>query len=272
MKNEINEKVNVTAHDQRLHPGSQSDTTSLLSQKQRKLSNQKLRSLYSEFVCLHFSRSAPLNSAELPVSSTCLHSTSFISNLVCFQVSSAATMRIFLWWSVSLRTADMMVPTRRRRLLPLWVHVDRSGCSDSRAGVVSAPALIYSAWRKNPLMIYKKYCQCCLWLSFHMFTPHRETDRTTQTQTRPDQQLHRPTCEQGGLSFIHFKLLWRRWFPQEVWRGSAPQTAVPCGAARCSSGSESWTLLYRFSSLCFLFCHLMCCGSSSFHHRKSSWI
>lgn len=72
--------------------------------------------------------------------------------------------------------------------------------------------------------------------------------------------------------FIHFKLLWRRWFPQEVWRVSAPQTAVPCGAARCSSGSESWTLLYRFSSLCFLFWRLMCDGSSSFHHRKSSWI
>lgn len=144
-------------------------------------------------------------------------------------------MRIFLWWSVSLRTADMMVPTRRRRLLPLWVHVDRSGCSDSRAAVVSAPALIYSAWRKNPLMIYNKYCQCCLWLSFHMFTPHRETDRTTQT--RPDQQPHRPTCQRGDLpQLIH---------PLQA----APQTAVPCGAARCSSGSESWTLLYRFSSL-----------------------
>lgn len=85
-KNEINAKVNVTAHDQRLHPGSQSDTTSLLSQKQRKLSNQKLRSLYSAFVCLYFSRSAPLNSAELPVSSTRLHSASFISNLVCSKV------------------------------------------------------------------------------------------------------------------------------------------------------------------------------------------
>lgn len=43
-----------------------------------------------------------------------------------------------------------------------------------------------------------------------MFTPHRETDRTTQTQTRPDQQPHRPTCQRGGLSFIHFKLLLRR--------------------------------------------------------------
>lgn len=82
-----------------------------------------------------------------------------------------------------------MVPTRRRRLLPLWVHVDRSGCSDSRAAVVSAPALIYSAWRKNPLMIYNKYCQCCLWLSFHMFTPHRETNRTTQTQPNPTSSL-----------------------------------------------------------------------------------
>lgn len=35
-----------------------------------------------------------------------------------------------------------------------------------------------------------------------MFTPHRETDRTTQT--RPDQQLHRPTCERGDLpQLIH---------------------------------------------------------------------
>lgn len=160
-------------------------------------------------------------------------------------------MRIFLWWSVSLRTADMMVPTRRRRLLPLWVHVDRSGCSDNRTAVVSAPALIYSAWRKNPLMIYNKYCQCCLWLSFHMFTPHRETNRTTQTQPNPTSSLTGQHVNEGIYHnlFIHFKLLWRRWFPQEVWRVSAPQTAVPCGAARCSSGSESWTLLYRFSSL-----------------------
>lgn len=170
-------------------------------------------------------------------------------------------MRIFLWWSVSLRTADMMVPTRRRRLLPLWVHVDRSGCSDSRAAVVSAPALIYSAWRKNPLMIYNKYCQCCLWLSFHMFTPHRETDRTTQTQTRPDQQPHRPTCERGGLSFIHFRLLLRRRYRVVLLAAAVGQSPEHfyIGSALCCI-------------LCFLFCRLMCGGSSSFHHRKSSWI
>lgn len=57
---------------------SESDMTSLLSQKQRKLPNQKRRSLYSASVWLHFSQSASLNSAELAVSSTCWHSTSSV--------------------------------------------------------------------------------------------------------------------------------------------------------------------------------------------------
>lgn len=245
MKNEINAKVNVTAHDQRLHSGSQSDTTSILSQKQRKLSNQKLRSLYSAFICLHFSRSAPLNSAELPVSSTCLHSTSFISNLVYSKVlqlqwESFCDEVSAVWWKFTYSWHDGTDPQetppsslRPRGPVGLFRQSGRhrfSTCSNllwSITNTVSAA------------------CDChftCLLLIEKQTEPLKPDPTSSFTGQHVNEGIYHNL-------FIHFKLLWRRWFPQEVWRGSAPQTAVPCGAARCSSGSESWTLLFRFSSL-----------------------
>lgn len=153
---------------------SESDTTSLLSQKQRKLPNQKRRSLYSASVWLHFSKSASLNSAELAVSSTCWHSTS-LSNVVC------------------------------------------------------PPEVLQLRWEAF----------------------------SGEVEVRADQQPHRPA--RGFTSwFIHFKPLWRRWFPQKCNEEPLLRRRYNVVLLAAAVGQNTSCVF-----LCFLFCRLIFKFSSS---------
>lgn len=162
-------------------------------------------------------------------------------------------MRIFLWWSVSLRTADMMVPTRRRRLLPLCVHVDRSGFrqSDRRRFSTCSNLLWYITNTVSAA------CDChftCLLLIEKQTEPLKPDLTSSFTGQHVNEGIYHNL-------FIHFKLLLRRRYRVVLLAASVGQSPEHfyIGSALCCI-------------LCFLFCHLMCCGSSSFHHRKSSWI
>lgn len=249
--------MNVTAHDQRLHPGSQSNTTSLLSQKQRKLSNQKLRSLYSAFVCLYFSRSAPLNSAELPVSSTCLHSASFISNLVCSKVlqlrwESFCDEVSAVWWKFTYSWHDGTDPqeTPPSSLRPRG-PVGLLGQSDRRRFSTCSNLL----WSITNTV--SAACDChftCLLLIEKQTEPLKPDLTSSFTGQHVNEGIYHNL-------FIHFKLLLRRRYRVVLLAAAVGQSPEHfyIGSALCCI-------------LCFLFWRLMCDGSSSFHHRKSSWI
>lgn len=162
-------------------------------------------------------------------------------------------MRIFLWWSVSLRTADMMVPTRRRRLLPLCVHVDRSGFrqSDRRRFSTCSNLLWYITNTVSAA------CDChftCLLLIEKQTEPLKPDPTSSFTGQHVNEGIYHNL-------FIHFKLLLRRRYRVVLLAAAVGQSLEHfyIGSALCCI-------------LCFLFCRLMCGGSSSFHHRKSSWI
>lgn len=162
-------------------------------------------------------------------------------------------MRIFLWWSVSLRTADMMVPTRRRRLLPLCVHVDRSGFRQSdRRRFSTCSNLLWSITNT-----VSAACDChftCLLLIEKQTEPLKPDPTSSLTGQHVNEGIYHNL-------FIHFKLLLRRRYRVVLLAAAVGQSPEHfyIGSALCCI-------------LCFLFWRLMCDGSSSFHHRKSSWI
>lgn len=178
-------------------------------------------------------------------------------------------MRIFLWWSVSLRTADMMVPTRRRRLLPLCVHVDRSGFrqSDRRRFSTCSNLLWYITNTVSAA------CDChftCLLLI------EKQTEPLKPNPTRP-------AASQANMWMRGFTTTYSSTsscFEDDDFLRKCDEDRLLRRRYRvvllAASVGQSPEHFYIGSALCcilcFLFCRLMCGGSSSFHHRKSSWI